>query len=577
VDIGSIVQLLGGTGLFLYSMKIMCGSIQKATGSSMQTALAFMTKNRFAGFFTGFGATAVIQSSTATTVMVVSFVSAGMLSLVQSIGVIMGANVGTTLTAWIIAILGFKVNISAFAFPAIALGIPFLFLKKLRKENLGEFLVGFGLLFLSLLYIKESMPGLDADSQALKDVLDAVSGGGIVSRIAFVCAGMVFSVLLQSSTATIAITQTMTFQGWINFETAALIILGTTIGTTFTAQIAAIGSNMEARRAAMVHTLFNVFCVIWVLSIFGVVMHFIGSFFPVPLSEPGVHTATGLALFHTFVALCNTSILIWFVPQIARVVKWMLPDRRAQLDDGRYRLQYNAASWGEAPDAGVMLLWQEVQKMAFIVEGMLRKFISRFHSAGQAVGDITEEFALTEKRIHLMRAELLRFIGECSRYNLSDSNRAKTSHQIYVIEKLESISDVCALLAILEKKRHARLSISSEKGIFQRLKKQLFKSSAQTPQDIAEEAKPYTTLVADFFTLVTKHLGSGMTQKELENAEKIEQQIDDHRDALKLAARKRIEDGEDIESEILFIDQVQQLEHIGDHSFSIARAIANRK
>ena len=575
--IGSIIQLLGGTGLFLYSMKVMCGSIQKAAGHSLQTALTLMTRNRLTGLFTGFAATAVIQSSTATTVMAVSFVSAGMLTLVQSIGVIMGANIGTTITAWVIAILGFKVDISAFAFPAIALSLPFLFIKKLHKENLGEFLIGFGLLFMSLLYIKESMPALNSDSQTIKHVLDAVSGGGLFSHLAFVVVGLILSVILQSSAATIAITQVMAFHGWIPFDTAVLIVLGTSVGTTATAQLAAIGCSRDAKRAAMVHTMFNVFCVVWVLAIFGLFMRFIGMFFPVS-GDPGAYTAMGIALFHTLTAVCNTLILIWFVPQIARFVKWMLPDKNTELDGGEYRLQYHASSWEEAPDAGIMLLWREAQKMSSIVEKMLRQFVALFHTDGQEVYDMTFEFAETEKRINQMRAELLRFIGECSRHNLSDSNREKTARQIYVIEKLESISDACYLLALMEKKQRARLARLPDptKSAFQRLRRQLFKIDDK-PTTHIETAKPYTGLVVEFFTFVTQRLGSGISAEELGSAEKMEQKIDDQRDALKLAARKRIEEKGDIESEILFIDEIQQLEHIGDHTISIARALTYRK
>jgi phosphate:Na+ symporter len=263
----TIVEIAGSLALFIYGMKVMSDGVQKAAGERLHRIMNYMTGNRFAGVLTGFLITGIIQSSSATTVMVVSFVNAGLLSLNQSIGVIMGANIGTTVTGWIVALLGFKVKITALALPAVAVGLVLVLARRLRKREWGEALIGFGLLFLGLQFLKGSVPEI-RDNPEVLHFLSRYTDMGLLSFLIFVCAGTVLTVVVQSSSAAMAITLTMAYAGWIDFPTAAAIVLGENIGTTVTAFVASIGTSVNARRAARVHLLFNVAGVLWMAAAF---------------------------------------------------------------------------------------------------------------------------------------------------------------------------------------------------------------------------------------------------------------------------------------------------------------------
>ncbi len=573
--IETLLQILGSLGLFIYGMKVMSDGIQKAAGEKLQKTLGLMTKNRVSALFTGLGVTTVIQSSSATTVMVVSFVSAGMLTLVQAVGVIMGANIGTTITGWIVAIFGFKMKIAAMALPAIGLGLPLLFIKKLKKENFGECLIGFGLLFLGLSYLKDSMPDIQSNPEIL-EMVKVFSGSGILSHLAFVVIGAVMTVVVQSSSATVAITQTMAFQGWIDFPSAAAIVLGENIGTTITAQLASIGTPLDARRAAMAHTIFNGVGVIWVTAVFPLLIRMVDSMIPGTLFgstmdttftggaavfhsylgpvTDGVTLATGIALFHTIFNVANTFVMIWFVPQFTYIVMKLVRGKREPVEDGVYRLKFMTASLQDAPEMNIAQARKEVQKMAGVVEDMFTRFSEIMHNRETDFEDDVKLFAKKEELTDQMQSEISRFLGECSRYNLSDNSASDVAALIRITDELESIADSCYRLILLAKKR-------SDKKY-------------EYAKGVVDETRPYTDLVREFLALINKHLGSSMTQSELDRAAAMERRIDEYRNAFKKAARKRIEHGASVRGEILFIDKLQQMEHIGDFAFNIARALA---
>ena len=263
----SILTLLGSLGLFLYGMTLMSEALQKVAGDKLRNILAAMTSNSLSRILTGLFITAVIQSSSATTVMVVSFVNAGLLSLVQSIGVIMGANIGTTFTAWLISLLGFKADIAILAIPLIGFGFAFMMCKAKKKKSIGELIIGFALLFLGLSFLKDSVPDLQSSPEVL-EFLQQWTGYGFGSILMFVAIGTILTIVLQSSSATMALTLVMCNNGWIPFEMGAAMVLGENIGTTITANIAAAVANVSARRAAMAHCVFNIFGVVWVLTLF---------------------------------------------------------------------------------------------------------------------------------------------------------------------------------------------------------------------------------------------------------------------------------------------------------------------
>lgn len=265
--ISTIFKLLGSLGVFLYGMRVMSDGLQKVAGNKLQSVLNYMTNNRIAAVLTGFIITSLIQSSSATTVMIVSFVNANLLTLTQAIGVIMGANIGTTVTTWIISFIGFKFEISAIALPIVGIGLPFIFSKYKRRRDFGEILIGFGLLFLGLMFMKSSVPDINSNPEVL-EFLKHYTDLGFLSFLIFVAVGTVLTIIVQSSSAAMAVTITMAFMGWINFITAAAIVLGENIGTTITTYLASIGTNVNARRAARAHFLFNILGVIWMAFIF---------------------------------------------------------------------------------------------------------------------------------------------------------------------------------------------------------------------------------------------------------------------------------------------------------------------
>ena len=327
-----ILTLFGALGMFLYGMNLMSSGLQKAAGDKLRGLLSSMTSTPFKGVMTGLGVTATIQSSSATTVMVVSFVNAGLLTLTQAIGVIMGANIGTTITAWMVAFLGFKADISILAVPLMLLGFLFSNSKKSNKQSIGELIVGFSLLFLGLSFMKDSVPDLNQTPEVLEFV-KAWAGHGFGSVLIFLVVGTILTLVLQSSSATMAITLIMLSLGWIPFNMACAMVLGENIGTTITANIAASVGNTQARRTAMSHTIFNVFGVIWALIFFKPFLALVGSIielFGLPnpaaagfaVNEANAATSTaalyGLSMLHTLFNLINTFILIWFVKLIER-------------------------------------------------------------------------------------------------------------------------------------------------------------------------------------------------------------------------------------------------------------------
>lgn len=327
-DFFQLVQLLGALGLFLFGMKYMSDSLLLLAGNKMRAILATMTSNRVFGIFTGFLITSVIQSSSATTLMVVSFSNASLLTLTEAIAVIMGANIGTTITAWLIAILGFKVNMSTLALPLVGTGVLFGFSKKEQLKNWGSFIIGFALLFLGLQFLKDAMPDIDNSPEVLA-FLRSYTDLGFLSVLLFLFIGTVLTVVIQSSSATMALTLVMTAQGWIPYEMAAAMVLGENVGTTVTANLAAMVANFRAKRAARAHLIFNLIGVVWMLVLFypflklvDLILDFMGAVSPY---AEAAAIPVAISVFHTVFNITNTFLLAWFIHPIAKLVERMVP------------------------------------------------------------------------------------------------------------------------------------------------------------------------------------------------------------------------------------------------------------
>lgn len=325
----NILELIGSLGLFLFGMKVMSDALLRLAGNKMRSILATMTSNRFLGIATGFLITSVIQSSSATTLMVVSFSNASLLTLPEAISVIMGANIGTTITAWLITILGFKISMSSIALPLVGFGFLFTFSKKENTKNWGGFIIGFAILFIGLQFLKDAMPNIDENPQIL-EFLKQYTNAGFWSVLLFLLIGTILTLIIQSSSATMALTLIMTAQGWIPFELAAAMVLGENIGTTITANIAAIVANFQAKRTARAHLIFNILGVIWMLALFYPFLRMISwTVQELGSSSPFVSAAAipvAISLFHTVFNILNTFILVWFIKPISRLVEKIIPE-----------------------------------------------------------------------------------------------------------------------------------------------------------------------------------------------------------------------------------------------------------
>ena len=336
------LQLFGSLGLFLFGMKVMSDALMSLAGARMRNILATMTSNRLLGITTGFLITSVIQSSSATTLMVVSFANASLLTLVESLSVIMGANIGTTITAWLITILGFKVSMSAIALPLVGLGFAFTFAKREKFKNWGAFIIGFAILFIGLQFLKDAVPDI-RDNPEVLEFLKRYTDLGFWSILLFLFIGTALTIIIQSSSATMALTLIMTAQGWIPFELAAAMVLGENIGTTITANIAAVVANYHAKRTARAHFIFNMVGVLWVLLLFYPFLKLVvwistktGN------SSPYVSAAAipvAISLFHTVFNILNTFLLVWFIKPISKLVERLVkatPEPEKEIDEPKF-------------------------------------------------------------------------------------------------------------------------------------------------------------------------------------------------------------------------------------------------
>ena len=425
--------------MFLYGMNLMSSGLQKAAGDRLRGLLSAMTSNPFKGVLTGLGITSIIQSSSATTVMVVSFVNAGLLALSQAIGVIMGANIGTTVTAWMVAWLGFKADISILAVPLMLLGFLFSNSKKDQRKNIGELIVGFSLLFLGLSFMKESVPDLGETPQVLEFV-KAWSNYGFGSVIIFLVFGTLLTLVLQSSSATMAITLIMLSMGWIPFNMACAMVLGENIGTTITANIAASVGNTQAKRAAMSHTIFNVFGVIWALILFKPFLALVGNIieaFGLPnpavegfvVTEPNSPSSTaalyGLSMLHTLFNTINTLILIWFIPLMEKIVCTIIKEPKNQENEA-FRLKYISAGPMATPELASEQAMNEIIHFAQISK-------NGFEYAKSAINEkdsdkfekLREKLVKYEEISDRIEHEIAAFLNALSAEEVSSNTSAK--------------------------------------------------------------------------------------------------------------------------------------------------------
>ena len=456
MEILQVFTLLGALGMFLYGMNLMSSGLQKAAGDRLRSFLSAMTSNPLKGVLTGVGVTSVIQSSSATTVMVVSFVNAGLLTLTQAIGVIMGANIGTTVTAWMVSWLGFKADISVLAIPLMLFGFLFSNSKKDKRKNIGELIVGFSLLFLGLSFMKESVPDLRQTPEVLEFVT-AWSSYGFGSVLLFLAFGTVLTLVLQSSSATMAITLIMLSMGWIPFDMACAMVLGENIGTTITANIAASVGNTQAKRAAMSHTIFNVFGVLWALILFRPFLRVVGliteSLFGLPnpaaegfavtdsTSPEGTAALYGLSMLHTLFNVTNTLILVWLTKWIANAVCWIIRSPKNQ-DKEVFKLKYISAGPLATPELSVEQAFDEVIHFAQISKnGAMYAKEAVSEADTDKFETLSEKLVKYEEISDRIEYEIAAFLNGVSAEEVSESTSLKIKAMYKIVGELESLGD----------------------------------------------------------------------------------------------------------------------------------------
>ena len=559
--------------MFLYGMNMMSSGLQKAAGNRLRNLLSAMTSNSFKGVLTGLGITTVIQSSSATTVMVVGFVNAALLTLDQAIGVIMGANIGTTVTAWLISLLGFKTDISVLAVPLMAVGFIMSIAKSEKYKNISEFVIGFSLLFLGLSLMKNSVPDLRETPEILS-FIQQWTGYGFGSVIIFLLFGTVLTLVLQSSSATMALTLIMMSLGWIPFDMAAAMVLGENIGTTITANIAAAVGNPNARRAALAHTFFNVFGVIWALILFRPFLSLVGTIitwlgYPNPTLidysagiEAGSVESTaalyGVSMLHTLFNTINTAILIWFIPLIVRFVTWAIKNKPED-DEQTVRLKFiNAGPMGTA-ELALIAAKNETIHFAQICHNGLGYIRSAIYAKNEA------EFELYRKKLvkyeeiaDRIEYEIASFLNALPQESICEQTRQRVKSMYKIIGELESLGD-------------------SGESISRILSRRNIHNKHFTEQHI-EKIDTMLTLVDKAYQIMINNLQADVNSKDnLRCAVDCEIEINDMRNTLREAEILKIESNDtEYQSSVYYLDLISEIERMGDFMINISEALQSK-
>ena len=564
-----VFTLLGALGMFLYGMNLMSSGLQKAAGERLRGFLSAMTSNPLKGVLTGMGITAVIQSSSATTVMVVSFVNAGLLTLVQAIGVIMGANIGTTITAWMVAFLGFKADISILAIPLMLFGFLFSNSKKDQRKNIGELIVGFCLLFLGLSFMKESVPDLRQTPEVLEFV-STWSSHGFGSVLLFLLFGTILTLVLQSSSATMAITLIMLSMGWIPFGMACAMVLGENIGTTITANIAASIGNTQAKRAAMSHTIFNVFGVLWALILFNPFLRLVGLIteklfglpnpaaegfsVPGPTSPEGTAALYGLSMLHTLFNMTNTLILVWFTGLIGKAVSWIIRTPENQ-EKEVFRLKYISAGPLATPELSVDQAFDEIIHFAQISKnGAAYAKAAINENDSDKFEELRSKLVKYEEISDRIEYEIASFLNSVSAEEISENTSIKIKAMYKIVGELESLGDSGETIS----------RILSRKNIHKKEFDQDTIKNLNTMADALDEA--YDAMIAN---LVAAHKGELVN---ISNAYNAEGRLNTLRNNFRDVVIEEIDNGgKNYQTSVYYMDIINEYERMGDFMINVSQ------
>ena len=570
------LQILGALGVFLFGMKVMSEGVQKFAGARMRAALASITGNRFKGVLTGIFTTSLVQSSSATTVLVVSFVNVGLLSLTESIGVIMGANLGTTVTAWIVATIG-KFSLTGIAVPIVGIGFPIYFIGKGKWKSAGEFIVGFGLLFLGLSLLKEAVPDLksgianEQDASAVESIrywIGLIGGKGYLSYVFFMIGGIILTLIVQSSSAAMAITITCAINGWFSedafesFRISAAVVLGENIGTTVTAWLASLGANTEAKRAARAHFLFNVIGTVWMLIVFipfagmvwEIAQHLPDSLKSAKKEFASSEVAFATAIFHTTFNLINIGVLVWFVPQIASAVRKWVPSEKDNKGRDTARLRYISQKFVDLGELNIVEAEGAIRKMSKHSQEMFRGFRKAFDSPSTDLSSKISSLKKMEEEADLMMQDITEYLVQCSARDLTPQHAGNIAAMIRIVAELEESTD-CTYrpIKLIERKYNKGHDFTDHQ--------------TKRVREIAD-------VVGQSLSAVDNYLLQAVPADVISSVKSLEDQTDNMRKSFNKEAIKRMAEG-DIRIEMLYTDINNQLESLANHSLNIMEASNN--
>ena len=562
------LKLLGALGMFLYGMNLMSAGLQKAAGSKLRNLLTAMTSNPFKSVMSGLGITSVIQSSSATTVMTVGFVNAGLLTLTQAIGVIMGANIGTTVTAWMVSLVGFKADVSALAVPLMAVGFILSLSKRDKRRNISELIVGFALLFLGLSLMKESVPDLKETPEVLAFIQEWTSFG-FGSVLIFLLFGTVLTLVLQSSSATMALTLIMVNMGWIPFEMGAAMVLGENIGTTITANIAAAVGNANARRAALAHTVFNVIGVCWALILFTPFLEFVGTTItwlglPNPLyidhtvamtADEATSTLYGISMLHTLFNVINTFVLVWFTKQIASLVTRLIKDKKSNEEDV-VKLKYIDAGPLSTAELSVEQARNEVIHFAEIsrrsVDFIHRIVHAKDNKEFEAMRDKLVKYEEIADRIEY---EIATFLNAMPDESISEETRETVKRMYKIIGELESLGDSGEAISRILSRRNSHSQTFSDEQV------------ERIDTILKALNRAYEVMIQNLRNENDVEIG-------LRLATDCEIEINELRNDIREQEIQRIERSEsDYRSSVYYLDTVSEIERMGDFIINITQTL----
>ena len=553
------LRLIGSLGLFLYGMKIMSEGLQKFAGDSLRRILTAMTTNSVTGVLTGVLITALIQSSSATTVMVVSFVNAGLLTLTQSIGVIMGANIGTTVTAWLISALGFKVDIAAFSLPLLAFGIPLLFSGKSSRKSVGEFIFGFSFLFMGLQALKANAPDLGANPEMLAFVQN-YADMGFFSIILFLFIGAILTMIVQASAATMAITLIMCANGWIDYQLGVALVLGENIGTTITANLAALTGNTQARRAALAHLAFNIFGVIWVLILFYPFTNAVSWFVTnvMRISDPSVAVSFKLAAFHTAFNISNTFVMIWFVGLIEKTVCFLIKGKKDE--DEEYRLRYITGGMLSTAELSILQARKEITLFAERTGRMLDMVKALFYEKNEDA--FLKTYSRVEKYESIsdrMEIEIANYLTCVAEGRLSSEGKEEIRIMLRAVSEIESIADSCNNMARSIKRRNEFKSIFTDE------------QNHNVDQMLALTEKALHRMIE----ILKK---SELVRDDVNPSYNIENEINNYRNQLKIHNVEDINNKKyQYQDGVYYMDIIGEAEKLGDYVLNVVQAVIEKK